>query len=144
MNTEDKNKYLTINNAKPMLGGFFSVLEKKPPLNKALLVASYFDPNKTIVRYTLAQYNGHFFSDGKCEVLNVGFWAELLNIETINEQDYQKWQREKLKEDAIFWIKRFLKFKDEFYNSLEFEEMEESDYGNDDYYIKKFLEQYHF
>lgn len=144
MKKEIENTDLTSNNAKPMLGGFFSVLEKKPPLNKALLVASYFDPNKTIVRYTVAQYNGHFFSDGKCEVLNVGFWAELLNIETINEQDYQKWQREKLKEDAIFWIKRFLKFKDEFYNSLEFEEMEESDYGNDDYYIKKFLEQYPF
>lgn len=102
-----------------MIGDVFSIIEKHPPVNSDLLVASYFDPNKLSVRYCVAKYNGHSFFSEKSEVLNVGFWAELKNISIITEIDFQKYQRIKLKKEALFWINKYDQWKDNFYSNEE-------------------------
>ena len=129
-------------NSNAMLGDVFSILEKEPPVNKPLLVCSFFDANNNIVRYKIGMYRQGSFFTNDAEILNVGFWAELKNCEIIDWEKYNEFSLKKIKEEANFWIKRFLKWKDEFIID-EFINNEDTDLGDNDY-IKKFLEQYYF
>jgi len=129
------------NNIK-MIGGVFSILEKEPPTNKPILIASYFDANNNIVRYKIGMYRmGRFFTNNS-EILNVGFWSELQNVEIIEHKTYQEFSREKLKENASFWVKKYLKYKEDYYNSDEY--LHSKIWVEDDYLLKKFLETYDY
>lgn len=122
-----------------MIGKVYSILEKEPPVNKALLVASHFDPHSLFVRYCIAEYNGQFFRSEKSEVLNVGFWCELQNIEVIENIEYQKFSNDKYKKSAKYWLKKFNGWKFNFYRSLWGTNDAETIFGDDEL-IEKFLE----
>lgn len=146
MNKEQKVEDSTFRQhiSNEMLGDVFSILEKEPPTNKPLLVCSYFDTNNNLVRYSIARYtSGMFISEGS-EVLNVGFWAELKDCETIDSQTYHAFVIGRIKKNIDLWLSRYFEWEEDFYCSTDYQDMDEKDVGNKKLYISKFIEQYEF